>query len=111
MTPEQEQEFKQILTEVKDCGPLLNQLRELGKQEGGLLAMKDVVKALNTEKTRNDELKITVDKLNKRVLNFTSSVGVRWVGGVPFVTDDCAKAVAGVVILAAEQQGKGHLNQ
>lgn len=109
MTPEQEQEFKQILTEVKDCGPLLNQLRELGKQEGGLLAMKDVVKALNTEKTRNDELKITVDKLNKRVLNFTSSVGVRWVGGVPFVTDDCAKAVAGVVILAAEQQGKGHL--
>lgn len=109
MTPEQLAEFQKILGEVKECGPALKGLLDLSKMEGGLALLKDLPGKLAAEMKRNDELKGTVDKLNKRVLNFQSANGVRWVGGIPFVTDDCAKAVAGVVILAAHQQGKSHL--
>ncbi len=99
LTPDQIKEFGQILDSVKGYDSLFKDLVELSKMEGGFTAIKNLPALLKTEQKRNDELQGEIKKLKKHAANFTSHAGVRWVGGVPFVTDDCARALTATLVL------------
>src|SRR5262249_52531604 len=47
-----------------------------------------------------------VKRLQKTVLARQTGAGVRWVGDQPFVSDDCARALAGLYVIAGLQQNK-----
>ena len=98
MTEAQTKEFEGILNGMKGYEAMFKDLAELAKIEGGFAAIKKLPELLKSEQTRNDELHTEVKKLRKLSLN-RPETGVRWVGRVPFVTDDCAKAITSVFVL------------
>jgi HK97 family phage major capsid protein len=99
LTEEQVREFKEILDGFKGYEGIFKELAEMAKAEGGLAAIRGLPAALKAEQKRNDDLAADLKKLRKQTANFQSSNGVRWVRGVPFVTDECAKSITGVFIL------------
>jgi len=82
LTPEQIEEFRDILRELHADFPTFKQLPE----------------KIKTLERSNDELRNEVRKLRKSGLN-GQGTGVRWIGNVPFVTDDCARAITSVFVL------------
>ena len=98
LTPEQVTEFSRLLDGFKDYEGMFKALREIEKQEGGWTAIKNLPSLLKAEQKRADELQGDVKKLRKQ-LAAAPQAGVRWVGRVPFVTDECAKALTATFIL------------
>jgi HK97 family phage major capsid protein len=86
------------------------QLREgatlLDDLKGGWKRVKELPDLLKRVEDENAELKLEVGRLKKANLTGASSSGVRWLNGVPFVSDECARALASLYIIAGEQQGK-----
>ena len=94
LTPEQVKEFDGILQSFKGYDGLFKELMDLSKSEGGFAAIKKLPELLKAEQKRNDELSGEVKKLRKQASLRNGDTGVRYVRGVPFVTDDCALGVA-----------------
>ena len=90
LTESQLTEFQSLLTDVKGGW---NRIRELP----------DLLKRVEDE---NAALKLDINKLKKSHLSGVTQNGVRWLNGIPFVSDDCARALASLYIIAGEQQGK-----
>lgn len=103
LTPEQVKEFSQILDSFKGFDGLFKELMEISKQEGGFAAIKKLPELLKGEQDRSDKLEKELKSLRKQMVNFSSGTGVRWIGGVPFVTDDCAKALSSLVVLECQR--------
>src|SRR5216684_670046 len=99
LTPEQIQEFSTILDGVKGYDEMFKALADLAKVEGGFAAIKALPALLKTEQTRNDDLQKELKKLRKLAANFEGPTGVRWIGNKPFVTDACARALTGTVLI------------
>ncbi len=57
------------------------------------------------EKKRNDDLHGEVKKLHKRLASSASGSGLRWVGNVPFLTDEAAKSLTASTILEIGRTG------
>ena len=57
-----------------------------------------------------DEIQKEVNKLRKNLAEARHSTGVRWLGNVPFVTDDCAKALSSVLCLQCLAIGEQKMN-
>ncbi len=103
LTPEQVKEFDDILKSFKGYDGMFKELVELGKNEGGFAAIKQLPSLLKTEQERNNKLEEELKKLRKSALNFQSNNGVKWIRGVPFVTDDCAKAMTSMLVLECQR--------
>jgi HK97 family phage major capsid protein len=110
LTDEQIKEFEKICNELKELGTHIPGLKELSTAEGGFAAIKKLPELLKGEQKRVDELESTVKTLKKNALA-VSPTGVRWVGNVPFVTDDCAKALSSVLVLEAHKLGESAMRQ
>ena len=82
LTPEQIEDFEDIVKQAQAEFPRLKGYAD---------------RLTQLEKT-NDDLRNQVNRMKKNVLGGTQT-GVRWIGGVPFVTDDCAKALTSVFVL------------
>ena len=106
LTPEQVKEFDGILQSFKGYDGLFKELMDLSKSEGGFAAIKKLPELLKAEQKRNDELSGEVKKLRKQASLRNGDTGVRYVRGVPFVTDDCALALAGMYLTCAARQDK-----
>jgi HK97 family phage major capsid protein len=83
VTPEQLDEFQEILKDAQAEFPKL----------------KGFTERLQQLENSNDELRSQVNKMRKSGLAGFSQNGVRWIGGVPFVSDDCAKALTSVFVM------------
>src|SRR6266446_663141 len=90
LTPEQLEEFNSILSEIK----------------GGWGRVKELPDLLKRVEDENAALKLEVGKLRKSQLTGATMTGVRWVNGVPFVSDDCARALSALYLISGEKQGK-----
>src|ERR1043166_7361430 len=98
LTPEQLKEFQDILNGLKTYDGMFKDLADLSKVEGGFAAIKKLPELLKTEQKRNDDLHTQLTKLRKQAAGFIGPSGVRWIGNVPFVTDDCANAITATFI-------------
>lgn len=68
---------------------------------------KKTVKDLETLQKAHDELRRELGRMKKSYAGSIGNSGVRWVGNVPFVTDECAKALTATVILGCSKiEGK-----
>ena len=106
LTPEQVKEFEGILNEFKELGKHIPGIKELSGVEGGFAAIKQLPELFKTEQKRADELHAEVKKLSKRLNDQVSNAGVKWVNGVPYVTDDCAKWLGSMAVIRAAQSNK-----
>src|SRR5258708_33750898 len=68
-----------------------------------LKSLPDSFKALADE---NSTLKADLGKLRKHLLSGNTGSGVRWVGTQPFLTDDCARALAAMYVVSCYRPGK-----
>src|ERR1035437_1041272 len=109
-TPEQLKEFDSLLSGFKSYDGMFKDLADLAKSMGGLGNIKGLSDQLATEKKRNAELDAQLKKLMKRAANFTSATGVKWIGGKPFVSDDCARALTSVFVLETARLGEKAMN-
>ncbi len=106
LTEEQIGEFKSILKEMESYKGLFPQLKDLASVEGGFAAIKQLPALLSSEKQRADKVEETLRKVRKQLATFEEKRQVRWVGGVPFVTDDCARALTSVFVLETARLGE-----
>jgi HK97 family phage major capsid protein len=84
------EDFHSVLAELKD----------------GWAAIRNLPETFKSLQADNGDLKSDLAKLRKAHLTQSISGQVRWVNGVPFVTDDCARALAALYVISGEQQGK-----
>lgn len=106
LSPEQIKEFGDICESMKKYDGVFKEIGELCKTEGGFAAIKKLPELLKSEQTRNDTLAADLKKVQKQLLRAQSNTGVRYVRGVPVVSDDCALAMAGMFIGCALRQDK-----
>jgi len=102
----QVKEFEGILKSFEGYGSMFKELMDLSKSEGGFAAIKKLPDLLKSEQTRNDTLAADLKKVQKQLLRRQSESGVRYVRGVPMVSDDCALAMAGMFIGCSLRQEK-----
>lgn len=102
LTPEQLKEFDTLLKSFEGYGSMFKELNEISKMEGGFAAIKKLPELLKSEQKRVDDLQGDLKKL-RRLNQGLSNTGVRWVGNIPFVSDECARALAAVTVLQAEK--------
>jgi len=105
MTEAQVKEFQQILDSMKGYEGVMKELLDLSKQEGGIASIKNLPALLKAEQKRNDEMSDELKKLRKQ-LSVRPESGVKYINGVPFVTDGCALAFTGLFIHSCNLQGK-----
>lgn len=105
LSPEQIKEFGTILDSMKIYDGMFKELADMAKAEGGFAAIKKLPEVLKTEQKRVDEMQAEIKKLRKANLSLSGN-GVRWVGQVPFVTDDCARAMTSVFVLECSRLGE-----
>ena len=96
LSEEQIKEFDDI---CKDIKLLIPGMKDIGGAEGGFAAIKRLPELLKDEQKRVDTLESELKKLKKHVATAQHATGVKWIGNVPFVTDDCAKALSSVLAL------------
>jgi HK97 family phage major capsid protein len=108
LTPEQVKEFEGICKELKEFGGLVPGIRDLSTVEGGFAALKQLPALLKGHAGRVEEMEGNLKKLRKQLAASQSGTGVRWVGNVPFVTDDCAQHLSAMLIVEAKQIGAMH---
>jgi HK97 family phage major capsid protein len=102
LTPEQIKEFGDI---CKELGAFVPGLKDLSGVDGGFAAIKKLPELLKAEQGRVDGLEKEFKKLQKKHAMAGSEGRIRWVGGIPFLTDTAAKAVAADIILQASVTG------
>lgn len=83
LSTEQIEEFEQIVRETSAQFPKLQALPEQFKRL----------------QASNDELRGEIGRMKKIGLNGIGGSGVRWIGNVPFVSDDCSEAITAVTVL------------
>src|SRR5690349_4693818 len=106
LTEDQVAEFKTILDglrEYKDMFPRLKQSLPSLESLDSLKSLPESFRALADE---NSTLKSDLGKLRKHLLSGNTGSGVRWVGSQPFVTDDCARALAAMYVVSCYRQDK-----
>jgi len=110
LTPEQIKEFEGA---VNRCSKFFDEnkdnfagLKDLAAAEGGFAAIKGLPALLKGETKRVDELQGELGKLRKQLALRPSSSGVRWVGNVPFVTEDCARSITSLFVLETAKLGE-----
>ena len=115
LTPEQ---VKEMDTAVKACGKfvedhteLFKGVKDLGGADGGFAAIKQLPELFKGEKKRADQLEVDLKKLRKQLAKQVSGSGVRWVGNVPFVTNDCAEHLAATFVIDCARLGEKAMNQ
>lgn len=106
ITPEQIKELEGILAEFKEFGKLIPGIKDLGTMEGGLATLKKLPELFKTEQQRADELHAEIKKLSKRLNDQVSNAGVKWINGLPHVTEDCAKWLGSMAVIRAAQSNK-----
>lgn len=111
LTPEQIKEFETLMKEFGAYGDLLKKLKTIFAAEGLDAALKGLPLLLTDEKKRVDEIHGELKKLRKQAALFQGSTGVRWIGNVPFVTDDCARALTSVFVLETSKLGENAMRQ
>ena len=103
LTPEQIKEFEGICKDINekfgDFAKHIPGLKDLSGVEGGFAAIKKLPDIFKGEQKRVDELQAEMKKLRKQLTVQQGSSGVRWIGNVPFVTNECAKALSSVFVL------------
>ena len=102
LSEEQVKEFDKICDDIKALFP---GMKELQQTEGGFAAIRKLPELLAAEKLRVDEVEKQVKKLRKHMAEGQHNTGVKWIGNVPFVTDDCARSIASVVALQCAAMG------
>jgi len=102
LSPEQLKEWDDLMKGMKSYDSIFKELAG----DAGWAKIKQLPDLLKTEQTRNDELAAEVKKLKKQLLLRRGDTGVRWVRGVPFVTDECALAFTGIYIACCFRQDK-----
>ena len=105
LTPEQVKEFDNILKELAPLKDYIPGLKDINGVEGGFSAIKALPEAFKSQQTRIDEMHGEIKKLSKRLLE-SAEGKVRWVNGVGYVTDDCAKFIGSMAVLRAAQANK-----
>jgi HK97 family phage major capsid protein len=94
MIPEAElQELRSVVSGLKEYKDLLPALKDVSTVEGGWAAIKALPATLKGLITEKGELEKEVNRLKKQALTAKKDTGVRWVGEIPFVTDDCARSL------------------
>ena len=106
LSEEQIKEFGQIMASFKDYGDLFKELNDVSKAEGGFAAIKKLPNLLKNLSEDYEKTKGELTKLRKQNLLRQGDTGVRYVNGVPFVTDACALSMAGLYLACAQRQGK-----
>lgn len=108
MTEGQNKEFEAILNGMKGYDGMFKDLAELAKMEGGFAAIKGLPALIKAEAKRNDELQTELKRVQKELLKKHSSAGVTYRRNsegreVGFVSDDCARAISSLYIIACAQ--------
>ena len=110
LTPEQIKEFEGA---VNRCSKFFDDnkgnfdgLKDLASTEGGFAALKNLPELLKGETKRVDELQGELGKLRKQLALRSGHAGVRWVGNVPFVTEDCARSITSLFVLETCKLGE-----
>lgn len=111
LSEEQIKEFENILGSFKGYGGMFKELDTLAKSEGGFAAIRKLPELLSAEGKRVDEIQKEMNKLRKTLSTAQHATGVKWVGNVPFVTDDCARALSSVLVLEAHKLGENAMRQ
>jgi HK97 family phage major capsid protein len=106
LSPEQIKEFEGILDGFKGYNQMFKELADLAKVEGGFAAIKKFPEMFKTMGDEQDRVKKELTKLRKESMLRQGDTGVRYVNGVPFVTDSCALALAGIYMGCAARQEK-----
>jgi len=107
LSQEQIDEFKSVIEGLKSYGEMFPALKELWKADGGgFAALKKLPE--NIKELGEGYKKLTEEnsRLKKMMLSHNTGTGVRWVGAVPFVSEDCARALTSIYILRCAQQGQ-----
>lgn len=93
-----EEQIKEFETATKAASKFIADndvlFKGLADKENGLEALRKIPALMSTEAKRVDEIQAEVKKLRKHMANAQHFTGVKWIGNVPFVTDDCAKALS-----------------
>jgi HK97 family phage major capsid protein len=115
LTPEQIKEFDGICKDLSekfgDFAKHIPGLKDLSTVEGGFAAIKKLPDIFKGEQKRVDEMHGELQKLRKAYARTQTATGVRWVGNVPFVTDDCARALTSIFVLETAALGEAALRQ
>ena len=111
LTPEQVKEFETLLKGFQGYDGMFKELAELAKMEGGFAAIKGLPKLLKDEQKKNDDLHTEMKKLQKDLLKSKQSSGVTYRRNgegreVGFVSDECARAISSLYIVACAQMQK-----
>jgi hypothetical protein len=93
LSQDQIEEFQDVVRGLKGYGTILQDLRELAQMEGGLSALKNLPRNFRELQEENKRLR------KGALAGSGNGSGVRWVGAVPFVTDDCAQSITSVFAL------------
>jgi HK97 family phage major capsid protein len=105
LTPEQVKEFGEICRSLEPLKDYLPGLKDLSGVEGGFAALKALPALFKTEQGRIDELHANIKKLTKQLKEETQT-HVRWVNGVGYVTDECAKFLGSMAVIRSAQANK-----
>ena len=105
LTPEQVKEFGDICKALEPLKDYIPGLKDLSGVEGGFAALKALPALFKTEQGRIDDMHATIKKLTKQLRDETQS-HVRWVGGVGYVTDECAKFLGSMAVIRSAQANK-----
>ncbi len=115
LTPEQIKEFEGIHgRQIQRLRRDVQGLKELdqSKGEGGFAApSKKLPELLKTEQKRVDEMSANLKSSANRPRGSASDTSVRWVGNVPFVTDDCARSLSSIFVLETAKLGESAMRQ
>lgn len=105
LTDEQVKEFDSILQSFKGYGGMFKDLDAIAKSEGGFAAIRKLPGLLADSEKRVDEVSGNLKKLQRLLATNQHSTGVRWIGNVPFVTDDCARSLSANFVLQCQALG------
>jgi hypothetical protein len=95
------QEFQSIMDGLREYRDLLPQLKEVSRMDGGLRALPQTIKEL-ADGYR--DLKNENARLRKTMLaGGAGGNSVRWIGEVPFVSEDCARALTSIYVIRCAQ--------
>jgi len=103
LTPEQLKEFEGAIKSAEDFMNLHGKTLE-GMKALDIEVLKSFPTKLAEEQKRNDELAGQVKKLQKSLLN--DNQGVKFINGIPFVSEPCAKYLGSMFAIKAIQDNK-----
>jgi HK97 family phage major capsid protein len=100
LTEDQLDEFKSVIRGISKYGDGLN---SLSQADGGFDALSRLPATVKELAQGYAQLRADNAKLRKTMLSRDGSSGVRWIGDVPFVSDECANALTSVFVLECER--------